>query len=1032
MYISKKIVYGYAIALSMTFLGSTSGFLLGNYYHQEALQKNQATVQERRFIDALKISILNNRPTQKASPKINSLEEFHQESSKLLGNVQKVLTLLESHHSSGKSSRIVGLNSLLNEYEGLVRKFQQDTTKRIGQLESLAKSPKTLGVAESRLEQIFEAEDFAQFLNFSERLVPYIEVLEQQEIDVDIALNQAKVLRIQIVIVSLLLSVMIAALFTRYISHMIALEQAINYQKLQDQLLQLEKSEAALQKSEAHYRALIDAIPDLIMRINRDGVYLEFVASPNFPVIGNLDKIVGTFISETLPASAAQKRMEFIQLALETNSIQIYEQDLSIDGKAQIEEVRIVPYGKNEVVALVRNISDQKAALYERQKAELALAESESQSRAVLSAIPDLMFRVGADGIYREFFAPSRDFAMLAHDIDITGLSMASVLPAELADRQLYYLHQALDTGNLQIYEQQLRIGDRLQYEEVRVVKSGEDEVLFMVRDISDRKQAEIALQQSELTNRVIVETMPDLLIKMDLQGNYLQMSGGRNVQVKEPCRTSEQSEVYSILSPEMAEQRLDYARKAIASNSLQIYEQVFDFDGQLLHEEVRIAPLNQQEVLIIIRDITDRKRAEQQLQQLNQELEAKVEERTAALQQTNEELIRATRLKDEFLANMSHELRTPLNAILGMAEGLQEHTYGAVNERQIKALQTIERSGLHLLELINEVLDLAKIEAGQIELNCAPVIIKNLVQSSLLFIKQQAAKKNIQLEIQLPLHLPELFVDERRVRQVLINLLNNAVKFTPEGGSITLKAQPIDLVPDSSDRIPQTFIQIAVMDTGIGISSENINRLFQPFVQIDSALNRRYEGTGLGLVLVKRIVELHGGKVEITSELGIGSCVTIELPCVTYFRSPPIVRESSISETALVPTTNPQGINQVPLVLLAEDNEANIYSVSNYLEADGYRVLIAKNGLEAIALSQTHQPDLILMDIQMPELDGLEATKQIRSNPNLENIPIIAMTALAMTGDREKCLEAGANEYLAKPVRLKVLSQKIQALLDV
>ncbi|BBC25935.1 response regulator [Pseudanabaena sp. ABRG5-3] len=1032
MYISKKIVYGYAIALSMTFLGSTSGFLLGNYYHQEALQKSQATSQERRFIDALKISILNNRPTQKASLKINSLEGFHQESSKLLEHIQKVLTLLESYHSSGKSSRIVGLNPLLNEYEGLVRKFQQDTIKRIGQLESLAKSSNTVVIAESRLEQIFENENFAEFINFSERLVPYTEVLEQQEIEVDLALSQAKVLRIQIVIVSLLLSIMIAALFTRYISHAIALEQAINYQKLQDQLLQLEKSEIALQKSEAHYRALIDAIPDLIMRINRDGVYLEFVASPNFPVIGNLDKIVGTYVSETLPASAAQKRMEFIQLALETNSIQIYEQNLSIDGKAQIEEVRIVPYGKNEVVALVRNISDQKAALYERQKAELALAESESQSRAVLSAIPDLMFRVGADGIYREFFAPARDFAMLAQDIDITGLSMASVLPADLADRQLYYLHQALDTGNLQIYEQQLQVGDRLQYEEVRVVKSGEDEVLFMVRDISDRKQAEIALQQSELTNRVIVETMPDLLIKMDLQGHYLQMSGGKNVQVKEPCRTPDQPEVYSILSPEMAEQRLDYARKAIASNSLQIYEQGFDFDGQLLHEEVRIAPLNQQEVLIIIRDITDRKRAEQQQQQLNQELEAKVEERTAALQQTNEELLRATRLKDEFLANMSHELRTPLNAILGMAEGLQEHTYGMVNERQIKALQTIERSGLHLLELINEVLDLAKIEAGQIELNCAPVTIKNLVQSSLLFIKQQAAKKNIQLEIQLPLHLPELFVDERRVRQVLINLLNNAVKFTPEGGSITLKAQRIDLVPDSSDRIPQTFIQIAVMDTGIGISPENINRLFQPFVQIDSALNRRYEGTGLGLVLVKRIVELHGGKVEITSELGVGSCVAIELPCVTYFRTPPIVREPSISETALVNTATPHDIDQVPLVLLAEDNEANIYSVSNYLEADGYRVLIAKNGLEAIALSQTHQPDLILMDIQMPELDGLEATKQIRNNPNLENIPIIAMTALAMTGDREKCLEAGANEYLAKPVRLKVLSQKIQALLDI
>lgn len=1033
MYISKKIVYGYAIALSMTFLGSTIGFVLGNYYHQEVLQKSQTTSQDRRFLDALKISILDNRPERKVSPKIKNLEEFRQESGKLLGRIQKVLTLLETYNSSGMTSNIAGLKPLLNEYEGSVRKLWQDNQRLIAQLEPLAASPKTLVVAESRLEQLFENDDFVKFIDFSERLDPYIKILEQQEIDVDIALAQAKVLRIQIVIVSLLLSIMIAALFTRYISQAIALEQAANYQKLQDQLLQREESEAALQKSEAHYRALIDAIPDLIMRINRDGIYLEFVASPNFSVIGDLGKIVGSSIAEILPDSVAQKRIESIQLALDTNSIQIYEQDLSINGKVQIEEVRIVPYGKNEVVALVRNISDQKAALYERQKAELALAESESQSRAVLSAIPDLMFRVGVDGIYRQFFAPARDFAIISQEIDIIGLPVTSVLPVDIADRQLYYLHQALDTNNLQIYEQQVQIGDRLQYEEVRVIKSGEDEVLFMIRDISDRKQAEIALQQSELTNRVIVETMPDLLIKMDLHGRYLQMSGGKYVQVKEPYRTADQSEVYSALSPEMAEQRLDYARKAIATNSLQIYEQIFDFDGEMLHEEVRIAPLNQREVLIIIRDITDRKRTEQQLQQLNQALEAKVEERTAALQQTNEELIRATRLKDEFLANMSHELRTPLNAILGMAEGLQEHTYGVVNERQIKALKTIESSGSHLLELINEVLDLAKIESGQIELNCTPVAIKNLCQSSLVFIKQQALKKNIQLEIQLPPNLPELFVDERRIRQVLINLLNNAVKFTPEGGSITLQAQQLAPVQDLSDSLPQTFIQIAVIDTGIGISQENINKLFQPFIQVDSALNRRYEGTGLGLALVKRIVELHGGKVEISSELGVGSCVTVDLPCVIYFRTPSIVRELSISATDLATISSTQEIiQQVPLVLLAEDNEANIHSVSNYLEADGYRVLIAKNGLEAIALSQNHHPDLILMDIQMPELDGIEATKQIRNNPNLVNTPIIAMTALAMLGDREKCLAAGANEYLAKPVRLKVLSQKIQALLDV
>ena len=266
--------------------------------------------------------------------------------------------------------------------------------------------------------------------------------------------------------------------------------------------------------------------------------------------------------------------------------------------------------------------------------------------------------------------------------------------------------------------------------------------------------------------------------------------------------------------------------------------------------------------------ELKERQQAQQQLTERNQQL---------AL--SNEELARATRLKDEFLANMSHELRTPLNAILGMTEGLQEQVFGDINAKQLKALTTIERSGSHLLELINDILDLSKIEAGQIQLECVPTALVPLCTSSLAFIKQQALKKQIQLEIKLPANPPCLLVDERRIRQVLINLLNNAVKFTPEGGRITLAASlplldsDLELEDCLAQMDSQPFLRITILDTGIGISSENIPKLFQPFVQIDSALNRQYAGTGLGLALVKRIVELHGGRVGLTSELGVGSC---------------------------------------------------------------------------------------------------------------------------------------------------------------
>lgn len=390
-------------------------------------------------------------------------------------------------------------------------------------------------------------------------------------------------------------------------------------------------------------------------------------------------------------------------------------------------------------------------------------------------------------------------------------------------------------------------------------------------------------------------------------------------------------------------------------------------------------------------------------------------------LQQTNQELIRATRLKDEFVANMSHELRTPLNAILGLSEALQEQVYGNLNPQQLKYLKTIEDSGQHLLHLINDILDLAKIGSGNLELDLQPTAIVSVCDSSLIFVRQQALKKNINLKINYTENLKNLktLIDERRIRQVLINLLNNAVKFTPEFGSITVD---ISLITEG------TAVKIGVKDTGIGIAKEDLDNLFKPFVQVDSALNRKYNGTGLGLALVRKMVELHGGEVGVTSELGVGSYFYFCLPCQLEEKIETQLLEENNPDLDLNSSKssfNPQNKRSCR-ILLVEDRDADILTITNYLQTKGYQIMTAKNGNSAFNLLQTEPIDLILMDISLPEMDGVETIRQIRLNSHLCKIPIIVLTASAMKGDREYYLQCGADEYLAKPVKLKQLLETI------
>jgi PAS domain S-box-containing protein len=683
----------------------------------------------------------------------------------------------------------------------------------------------------------------------------------------------------------------------------------------------------------------------------------------------------------------------------------------------------------------------------ERRASEQALWKSEARNRAILAAIPDLMFRVKSDGIYRPVVADVPTAKQEVDPLSRRGQLIEAVLPAKLAQQTRQVIKTALQTGELQVFEQSFTLNSVVIEEEVRVIKNSPEEVLLMIRDIRDRQAALRERQRSQEQLRRLNQNLEKTVNKRTKQlrkreaqlqelSDRLTMAlesgsiGCWEASFKDGSLVWDQR-IYDIygVAPGTA---LDYPRWLSLVHPddrprvEQTVEQMLRTDEDS-HLEFRIcredgavrtlkssARVRRDDVgepvsLVGINlDITDRKRSE------------------LALKESNEQLLRATRLKDEFLASMSHELRTPLNAILGMTEALQEEVFGTVSDAQRHALQTIESSGGHLLALINDILDVAKIESGQIELNLSATAIASLCEASVSFVKQQALSKDINIQLDLSPIVPRMLLDERRMRQVLINLLNNAVKFTPEGGEITLKVEPLNHTSSPSLTASVTAVRWSVQDTGIGIAAEHLPKLFQPFVQIDSALNRQFEGTGLGLSLVKRLVELHGGEVGVTSQVGVGSCFSITLPMKTASWSlsltPPDTSDDSLSASDL---------ESSPLILLAEDNPANIQTISSYLSAKGYQLRLAKDGAEAIEQAQAQQPNLIIMDVQMPGMDGLEAMLRIRQQSWGSDIPIIALTAMALESDEQRCLQAGADEYLSKPVKLKHLVARIEALLE-
>ena len=590
----------------------------------------------------------------------------------------------------------------------------------------------------------------------------------------------------------------------------------------------------------------------------------------------------------------------------------------------------------------------------------------------------------------------TRDELLTMTLMDITGSE---------ADLRFQHVWNALKQTGTDTFEAQHRRKDGsvfpveisisyLEYE-------GDAYLCAYARDITARKQAHAALRDSEATLRSVTDNsldyimlldldariqfinriVPDLFAEQVLGANYIDYTPVAYRKTVEDCLTR----VVETTQPDRYEAEYHHA------------------DGTVLAFETRFAPVLQDgKVAAIVAtstDITERKQAEVMLKQAKDAAEA------------------AAQARSQFLAMMSHEIRTPMNGVIGMTSLLLGTT---LSRQQREYVEVVRASGDALLTIINDILDFSKIEAGRIELEAHGFELRACIAEAVDLFMSVAGKKGIALRYEIDASVPRrLVTDSTRLQQIVVNLVSNAIKFTAEG-EVTVSVCTEHLEADVHR------LHVSIRDTGIGIASAQLDRLFQPFVQGDATTTRRYGGTGLGLSICKQLCQLLGGDIGVESELGVGSTFHFTITAGSVDEAKEAVREAPARRDKNASPAPKQNASAAALhILLAEDNVVNQKVAVRMLERLGYRADVVADGQEAVEALYRQRYDVVLMDVQMPQMDGLEATQCLRAElPAARQPYIIALTANAMKGDRERCLDAGMDDYLSKPVKLDALRE--------
>ncbi len=755
---------------------------------------------------------------------------------------------------------------------------------------------------------------------------------------------------------------------------------------VQDITWQKEK-EFKLKRLEQEKQAIIQAIPDMIFVFDREGVYRDFIPGIEIQPLIPPEKFMGKNIMEVLPADIAAKHLSTLQKAFETGNVQVSEYVLKDSGgNLKFFEARFSPVNRDRAVVIVRDVT-------QREKALKSLRSSNESLRLYLKALeesPASVVITDADGNIEYVNKKFTQTTGLSPE-DVTGKN-AGILKSGNQSPEFYHrLWNTIRSGKTWKGEYLNKNREGKLYWEAATINpiyNEKGEISHFVQvseDITERKKAEGSIKQLA----AIVDSSDAIIIGKTLDGIITSWNKGAEKVYGYKAGEVIGLPINVIVPGELKNELADFSHRIKAGQKVDKFEtRRIRKDGTVVEVSLSLSGIKDETgkligISVVGFDITRQKQLEREL----------IAEKEIAE--------KATRTKSLFLANMSHEIRTPLNAILGFSEILSKRLKDPVQKEYVESMHS---SGKALLNLINDLLDLSKAEAGKMEFYRQSIDVRYLVHDIESIFRLKARQKHLEFRTHVAENVPRnLFLDELKIRQVLLNLTSNAIKFTEKGFvEIAIKTDHLDT--------SHADLVIEVRDTGTGIPKTSHKKIFQLFEQQDAAISKHYGGTGLGLAITQQIVSQMQGHIDVVSEVGKGSLFRVVLPEIPLSEKPPVGKSSD----------SPREVVFKPAVILVVDDTLNNRMVMKaVLEDYPFEILEATNGREALNVMKEKKVDLVFMDIRMPVMDGIRATEIIRSHTEWSHIPIVALTASATEFEEHKFTQKGFDNYLRKPATL-------------